>query len=190
VWIGRTGYTGEDGFEIVVPNGIVEAMWAAVMKAGEAHGLKACGLGARDTLRTEACLPLYGHELTEDTTPIEAGLEVFVSFEKGPFHGSEVMLEQKTSGPRRRLVAFRMREAGAPPPRPHYTVWGCEGDGTPLGETSSGTLSPTLGVGIGMAYVPAAHAAPGTLLQVEIRGRRHAAEVVRRPLYRRPQAGT
>ena len=190
VWIGRTGYTGEDGFEIVVPNGIVEAMWAAVMKAGAAEGVKPCGLGARDTLRTEACLPLYGHELTEETTPIEAGLEVFVSFEKGPFHGSEVMLDQKTRGPRRRLVAFRMREAGAPPPRPHYTVWGCEGDGTPLGETTSGTLSPTLGVGIGMAYVPVAHAAPGTQLQVEIRGRRHPAEVARRPLYRRPQAAS
>jgi len=100
------------------------------------------------------------------------------------------MLDQKTRGPRRRLVAFRMREAGAPPPRPHYTVWGCEGDGTPLGETTSGTLSPTLGVGIGMAYVPVAHAAPGTQLQVEIRGRRHPAEVARRPLYRRPQAAS
>lgn len=188
VWIGRTGYTGEDGFEIVVPNGSVESAWAAVLEAGAEHGVKPCGLGARDTLRTEACLPLYGHELTEEFTPIEAGLEVFVSFDKGDFHGCESMAEQKRVGVRRRLVAFRMLAAGAPPPRPHYVVWGRDGDGTPLGETTSGTLSPSLGVGIGMAYVPPSHARPDQVLQIEIRGRRHPAVVARRPLYRRPDA--
>ncbi len=189
VWFARTGYTGEDGFEIVMPNGLAEGVWERLMAVGGGHGLKPCGLGARDTLRTEMCFPLYGHELTEQTTPVEAGLEVFVGWEKGEFNGREALMAQRAEGPRRRLVAFRLVAAGAPPLRERYRVLagGAEGaEGAVLGETTSGTLSPSLGVGIGMAYVPSAHAEPGTRLEVEIRGRRYGAEVVKKPLYRRP----
>lgn len=185
-WFARTGYTGEDGFEIVVPNALAREVWEACLRAGRGHGLKACGLGARDTLRTEMCYPLYGHELTEATTPIEAGLGVFVALDKGAFVGREVMAAQKAGGPARRLVAFRMVEKGAPPLRPHYPIWAGAGDGVKVGEAASGTLSPSLGVGIGLAYVPREHAEPGTRLAVEIRGRRFPAEVVKKPLYVRP----
>lgn len=186
VWFARTGYTGEDGFEVVAPNAVVGALWDRTMEVGRDHGLRACGLGSRDTLRLEVGFPLYGQELTEQTTPVEAGLEVFVGWDKQGFSGHDILRRQREERPRRRLVMFRMTEVGAPPPRPHYQVWGVGGDGTPLGETTSGTLSPSLGVGIGMAYVPAAHAEPGTPLMIEIRGRRHPAEVARKPLYRRP----
>ena len=188
VWFARTGYTGEDGFEIVAPNAVVAAIWERCLEVGGAHGLKAAGLGARDTLRTEMCYPLYGHELTEDTTPIEAGLDVFVALDKPAFSGRERMLAQKTEGPRRKLVAFRMTEKGAPPVRPHYPVHANGGDGTRLGETTSGTMSPSLGVGIGMAYVPVGYAEPGRVVHVEIRGRRFPAELVKKPIYRKPAA--
>lgn len=185
VWFARTGYTGEDGFEIVAPNGVIEAVWSGCLEAGAAHGIKPCGLGARDTLRTEMCYPLYGHELTEDLTPIEAGLDVFVAFDKPAFSGREVMATQKREGVKRRLVAFRLKDKGVPPVRPHYPLHANGGDGTPLGETVSGTLSPSLGVGIGLAYVPVAFAEPGTTVTVEIRGRRYPAEIVKKPLYRK-----
>lgn len=187
-WFARTGYTGEDGFEIVAPNGIIGEVWERLSKAGAAYGLKPCGLGARDTLRTEMCFPLYGHELTEETTPVEAGLEVFVGWEKGDFSGKSVLVAQRAEGAKRRLVAFRMVDAGSPPLRGHYAVWPNGGDGTPLGETTSGTLSPSLGVGIGMAYVPVAYSDPGRRLMIEVRGRRYPAEVVKKPLYRRTAA--
>ena len=186
VWFARTGYTGEDGFEIVAPNAIVASVWDRCLEKGRDQGLKPAGLGARDTLRTEMCFPLYGHELTEETTPIEAGLDVFVALDKPAFFGLETMRTQKAEGVRRRLIAFRMTEKGAPPVRPHYAVWANGGDGTPLGETTSGTLSPSLGVGIGMAYVPVAFTEPGRTLMIEIRGRRFPAEVVKKPLYRKP----
>lgn len=186
VWFARTGYTGEDGFEIVASNGAIEALWNRCLEVGAAQGLKPCGLGARDTLRTEMCYPLYGHELTEEISPIEAGLDVFVALDKPAFCGRAAMELQKREGVRRRLVAFRMKEKAAPPVRPHYAVHAEGGDGTPLGETVSGTLSPSLGVGIGLAYVPPTHAVPGTPVFVEIRGRRFPAEIVKKPLYRKP----
>lgn len=187
VWFARTGYTGEDGFEIVAPNTVIGAVWDRCLEVGTPHGLKPCGLGARDTLRTEMCYPLYGHELNEERTPIEAGLDVFVALEaKTAFNGREVMVAQKRDGIRRRLVAFRMKEKSAPPVRPHYPVHANGGDGTPLGETTSGTLSPSLGVGIGLAYLPVSFAEPGTTVTVEIRGRRFPAEIVKKPLYRKP----
>ncbi|MBL9136033.1 MAG: glycine cleavage system aminomethyltransferase GcvT [Verrucomicrobiales bacterium] len=188
VWFARTGYTGEDGFEIVAPNALVVELWQRLLAVGKSHGLKPCGLGARDTLRTEMCFPLYGQELNEEWSPIEAGLDVFVALDQKEFQGSEHMLKQRTAGLRRRLVALRLLEKGAPPPRPHYSVWGEGGDGVRLGETTSGTLSPSLGVGIGMAYLPVAHAEPGTRVYLEIRGKRYAAEVTKKPLYRRPAA--
>lgn len=182
VWFARTGYTGEDGFEIVAPNGVVESVWNQLLVAGA----KPCGLGARDTLRTEMCFPLYGHELTEETTPVEAGLEVFVGWDKAEFSGRTTLVAQRAEGPKRRLIAFRMAAAGSPPLREHYRVWADGGDGTPLGETTSGTMSPSLGLGIGLAYVPVAFAEPGRQLMIEVRGRRYPAEVVKKPLYRRP----
>lgn len=188
VWFARTGYTGEDGFEIVAPNAVITAIWDRLLLVGAPHGLKPCGLGARDTLRTEMCFPLYGHELTEETTPVEAGLEVFVGWEKADFMGKSTLVAQRSEGTKRRLIAFRMATAGSPPLREHYRVLADGGDGTPLGETTSGTMSPSLGVGIGLAYVPVAYAEPGRSLMIEVRGRRYPAEVVKKPLYRRPVA--
>ena len=181
VWVARTGYTGEDGFEIIAPSGLTEALWDQALEQGRSVGQQPCGLGARDTLRTEVCFPLYGHELDEVTTPIEAGLTVFVSSDKGPFTGSEVLARQKLEGTQKRLVAFRMTEK-SPPPRPGYPVWAA---GAPVGIAVSGTQSPSLQNGIGLAYVPPAVAEPGTVVEIEVRGRRFAAEIVRKPLYRK-----
>jgi len=180
-WVARTGYTGEDGFEVVVPGGVVEAVWARLLEAGRPHGLVPAGLGARDTLRTEMGYPLYGHELDEATTPVEAGLGFFVSLDKGEFAGRAVLAWQKAEGTRKKCVAFRMTGRSAPP-RPGYAVWA---GGEKVGLVVSGTQSPSLGAGIGMAYVPPAWATPGTALEVEIRGTRHPAEVARKPLYKK-----
>ncbi len=189
VWLARTGYTGEDGFEMIGPDGVMPALWNRLFAVGGPHGLRACGLGARDTLRTEMCYPLYGQELTETLTPIEAGLDVFVGLDKPAFVGREAMLEQKRAGLRGRLAALRMAERGAPPPRPHYPVWDAGDPGTRVGETTSGTLSPSLGIGIAMAYVPVALAEPGRPLAIEIRGKRHPVIVQKKPLYRRTPPG-
>jgi aminomethyltransferase len=182
IYVARTGYTGEDGFEIIAPAPLIARVWEACMDAGKAHGLKPAGLGARDTLRTEACYPLYGHELNESTTPIEAGLGFFVSSDKGEFVGSQVMLEQKKSGPPRKLIAFKMTGKSAPP-RPDYGIYSQSGEF--LGNAASGTQSPTLGAGIGLGYVPSERAQPGTAILVEIRGNRFPAEIVKKPFYKR-----
>ena len=184
VWLGRTGYTGEDGFEAVVPVSIVEALWTKVLAEGHVGCIQPCGLGARDTLRTEVCYPLYGHELDENTTPVEAGLSFFVSFDKGDFSGREALLAQKTGGVKKRCAAFKMVEKSAPP-RPGYPIWV---DGVQAGVVVSGTQSPSLSNGIGMGYVPPAAAEPGKRIEIEIRGRRFAAEVVKKPIYRKPVA--
>jgi len=185
-WVSRTGYTGEDGFEVLAPGPAMVAVWNRVCEAGRGFGLKPAGLGARDTLRTEACYPLYGHELDLDTTPLEAGLGYFVALDKPEFRGRARLAAQKVDGLPKRCVAFKMTGAPSPPPRPQYRVRG--GPGAPVGEgvVTSGTQSPSLGVGIGMAYVPPALAAPGTPLAIEIRGQSHPAVVAARPLYRRP----
>lgn len=182
VLVSRTGYTGEDGFEIVGSDGPIQQLWDAILEAGRAFGLKPCGLGARDTLRTEMGYPLYGHELDENTTPLEAGLDAFVALEKGEFIGRAALRAQKTGGVRRKCVAFRMA-ANAPPPRPHYPIWA---QARLVGSVTSGTQSPSLGVGIGLGYVPPELAVPDTPLEVEIRGRRFPARVAARPLYRPP----
>jgi aminomethyltransferase len=126
VWVSRTGYTGEDGFEIVAEADIIEALWDKLLEAGQAAGLKPAGLGARDTLRTEVCYPLYGHELDENTTPLEAGLGYFVALGKGEFVGRAVLAQQKAQGTARKLAAFKMAERGAPP-RPGYSIWSAAG---------------------------------------------------------------
>ncbi|HEY6227855.1 MAG TPA: glycine cleavage T C-terminal barrel domain-containing protein, partial [Verrucomicrobiae bacterium] len=184
VWIGRTGYTGEDGFEIIAPAELIEGIWNTIFELGKSAGIKPAGLGARDTLRTEVCYPLYGHELDEQTTPIEAGLPRFVSFEKGDFTGRQKLLEQKERGVKKTLVAFKMTDKSAPP-RPHYPIWSADGS-QQIGEVVSGTQSPSMNVGIGMGYVPPAHAEQGRTIQIEIRGRKSPAVVVPKPIYRKP----
>jgi aminomethyltransferase len=182
VMISRTGYTGEDGFEIIGREDSIAKVWDALLEAGSSFGIKPCGLGARDTLRTEVCYPLYGHELDERTTPIEAGLGFFVALEKGDFNGRAVLAEQKAGGVKKKLVAFKMTEKSAPP-RPHYPIWA---NGASVGEVVSGTQSPSLNNGIGMGYVPPEFAKAGMGVEIEIRGKRSPAVVVQKPIYRRP----
>ena len=185
IWISRTGYTGEDGFEIVAPGQNIEAIWNQLLAAGQPYGLKAAGLGARDTLRTEVCYPLYGHELDENTTPIEAGVGFFVALDKGEFIGRAVLAEQKAKGPGKKLVAFKMTDRSAPP-RPHYAIWSTGPGAAKIGEVVSGTQSPSLGIGIGMGYVPPAFAKANTPVEIEIRGKRAPAVLVPKPIYRKP----
>lgn len=181
VCVARTGYSGEDGFEVVAPASLIEAVWEVALKLGHPFCLQPCGLGARDTLRTEAGFPLYGHELDENTTPIEAGVGFFVVLDKGEFVGRAVLAEQKANGTKKKLVAFKMTEK-APPPRPHYPIWA---GGSAVGEVVSGTQSPSLNNGIGMGYVPPECAVIGGKIEIEIRGRRFAAEVVKKPIYKK-----
>jgi aminomethyltransferase len=182
VYIACTGYTGEDGFEIIAEARLMEALWTEIMAAGHPWCLQPAGLGARDTLRTEMCYPLYGNDLDENTTPVEAGLSYFVSLDKGEFVGRSLLVEQKANAPSRKCVAFRMTGKSAPP-RPHYPILA---EGRPVGEVTSGTQSPSLNTGIGLGYVPRASAAPGTNLEIEIRGKGAPAEVVPKPIYRNP----
>jgi aminomethyltransferase len=178
----RTGYTGEDGIELFFPNEIAENFFFALLEAGKPFGLKPCGLGARDTLRLEACLPLNGNDLSEKRTPLEAGLGFFVSLAKeAVFPGKAVLQKQKSEGVKEKLVAFRLKDKG-PPPRPHYPLF--QGD-VQVGEVASGAPSPTLGYGIGLAYVKTACAEPGTALDLEVRGARVPVEVVKKPFYKR-----
>jgi aminomethyltransferase len=182
IYVARTGYTGEDGFEIIAPAANIESIWTRALAAGHQGCLQPAGLGARDTLRTEVCYPLYGHELDENTTPIEAGVGFFVSLDKGAFIGRSVLAEQKAGGTKKKLAAFRMADKSAPP-RPHYPIWA---GGAAVGEVVSGTQSPSLNAGIGMGYVPPELAKPGTKIEIEIRDRRFAAEVVAKPVFKKP----
>ncbi len=179
--VSRTGYTGEDGFEILGRPESIAKIWDALLEAGKPFGIKPCGLGARDTLRTEVCYPLYGHELDEQTTPIEAGVGFFVALDKGGFIGRSVLAEQKASGTKKKCVAFKLTDKGAPP-RPGYPIWA---NGIAVGQVVSGTQSPSLHLGIGMGYVPPEFAKVGTVIEIEARGRRTAGVVVAKPIYKR-----
>jgi glycine cleavage system T protein (aminomethyltransferase) len=179
VLVSRTGYTGEDGFEIIGRDESIRQIWDSMLEAGQAFGIKPCGLGARDTLRTEVCYPLYGHELDEDTTPIEAGLGSFVSLDKGEFVGHAALAGQKVHGVEKKLMAFKMTGKSAPP-RPHYPIWA---NGAKVGMVTSGTQSPSLGIGIGMGYVPPELAGPETRIEIEIRGKSSPALTVKKPIY-------
>jgi len=181
ILLSRTGYTGEDGFEWFCPAQTVPIWWEKLLEAGRPLGLLPCGLGARDTLRLEAGFTLNGSDLSPEHTPLEAGLSSFVKLDKDDFIGRTALTAQRDSGLTRRLVALVM-EGKTPPPRPHYPIFNGE---SLVGETSSGSLSPTLGLGIAMAYLPSALCAPGTRVELEIRGRRFPALVSKRPLYRR-----
>jgi aminomethyltransferase len=180
-FVARTGYTGEDGFELFCNADLVETLWNELLHRGRPHGIKPCGLGARDTLRLEMGYPLHGQDITPQTTPIEAGLGRYVSLEKGDFIGRDVLAAQKEKGVSRKLIAFQMTEK-SPPPRPHYRLLR---DGRAVGEVTSGTQSPSMGIGIGMGYVETDASAINTPLHVEIRGRPHAAIVTKKPIWNR-----
>lgn len=177
----RTGYTGEDGFEFYTPIDRIGEVWDALMTAGEAHGIAPIGLGARDTLRLEARMPLYGQELADDINPLEAGLGWAVKLEKGPFVGSETIAAVKAAGPARRTVGFKLTErAGSP--RSHYDV---HRSGKPVGFVTSGAFSPTLKENIGLALVDREVAGVGKPLEIVIRERPVAAVQVKTPFYKR-----
>jgi aminomethyltransferase len=173
VMVCRTGYTGEEGVELLCPDDDAVALWDAVA----ARGARPCGLGARDTLRLEVCYPLHGSDITGDTDAISAGLGWTCALEK-EFTGAAELRRVKEEGPSRRLVAFVMEEKAVP-----RQAMPIEGGG----EVTSGTHSPSLDVGIGMGYVPAASAAPDTRLTIDVRGRPRAARVVRKPIYHREE---
>jgi aminomethyltransferase len=179
--VARTGYTGEDGFEVFVEMSRAEELWDALFAAGTPHGLLPVGLGARDTLRLEAGMPLYGNELDRSTNPFEAGLERVVKLDKpSDFVGRTPLERVAKDGPARRLVGLAMQGRGIA--RHGYLV---QRDGRRTGVVTSGTQSPTLGKAIAMAYVAPGDAEPGTIVDVEIREQPVAAEVVRLPFYRR-----
>lgn len=179
--IARTGYTGEDGFEFYVANEDAPALWDGLMAAGAGHGLQPIGLGARDTLRLEARMPLYGNELADDIGPLEAGLGWAVKLNKGDFVGREAIAAMKESGPPRRTVGFKTVERGGAP-RAHYPVMV---DGEPVGHVTSGAVSPTLGENIGLALVDREVAGVGRPLEILIRDRPVRAVQVKTPFYKR-----
>lgn len=179
--IARTGYTGEDGFEFYVPQARTANLWDSLLEAGRPHGLVPVGLGARDTLRLEARMPLYGNELADDISPLEAGLGWAVKLDKGPFVGRDAIATVKDAGAARRTVGFMLLErAGAA--RHGYPV---ELDGQRIGVVTSGAHSPSLGADIGLALIDAPAAGVGKPLQIVIRGRPVQAEQVKLPFYRR-----
>ncbi len=180
--VARTGYTGEDGFELFCAARRAPRLWDALIEAGAELGLKPCGLGSRDTLRLEAGMPLYGNELDRSVNPYEANLGRVVKMEKGEFVGRGALAAVQQTGPRRRLVGLVMRDDAIA--RHGYPVRAAGGD---LGVVTSGTLSPTLGQRIAMAYLPASEAEIGREVEVVVRNRPHPAEQVKLPFYRRPK---
>ncbi|MGC2353778.1 MAG: glycine cleavage system aminomethyltransferase GcvT [Candidatus Udaeobacter sp.] len=181
VSVARTGYTGEDGVEVFFRANNAVKLWNAALENGKPLGIKPCGLGARDTLRLEMCYPLNGSDLSPERNPIEAGLGFFVDLSKANFIGHDALLKTKEIGPREKLVPFRMKEKG-PPPRPHYAIFQ---NGARIGEVTSGTLSPSLNWGVGMAYVSARHAKIGAEIDIEIRGQKFPAIIEKKPLYKK-----
>lgn len=179
--LGRTGYTGEDGYEIYCPIEHTAQIWDRLLDVGGPDGLRPIGLGARDTLRLEAKMALYGNEISSEITPLEAGLGWAVKLDKGPFIGRDALAEQKTAGVPRRLVGFKMVERGGAP-RSHYEV---QVDGKAVGFVTSGTASPTLGENIGLALVDRTAAGVGKPLDIIIRGKPVRAVQVRTPFYHR-----
>ncbi|MGQ9565805.1 MAG: glycine cleavage system aminomethyltransferase GcvT [Candidatus Bathyarchaeales archaeon] len=183
-FLSRTGYTGEDGFEVFIwdttpekpENAVI--VWNNVLKAGEEFGITPCGLGARDTLRLEAGMCLYGNDIDETTTPLEAGLSFVVKLEKEDFIGKTALQKQKTDGMKRKRVGIRMSGAGIP--RQHHEVFK---NHQKIGTITSGTYSPLLKIGIAMAYVAADHATVGNKVEVNIREKMAEGEIVKFPFY-------
>jgi aminomethyltransferase len=178
--ISRTGYTGEDGFEVFVPPQAADRVWQALLDAGQSAGIVPCGLGARDTLRLEAGMRLHGNDIDETTTAVEADLNWIVGWKKDDFVGAAALRDQKSNGTARKIVGFEMIDPGIA--RHGYEAY--VGD-TKAGVVTSGTQTPFLKKAIGMAYLPAAHTAAGSEFAVDIRGRRARARVVPMPFYKR-----
>ena len=180
--IARTGYTGEDGFEIYFAPEHSEKLWNDLLEAGTPHGLLPCGLGARNTLRLEAGMCLYGHEIDDTTTPWEAGLGWICKPAKGEFLGRDILLRQKADGVKRTLVGFEMQDRMIARDGCQISI-----DGHPAGRVTSGSPAPFLKKNIGMAYVPTGSNAPGTEITVQIRTHRAPARIVPIPFYKRPK---
>ena len=180
--ISRTGYTGEDGFEVFVPPAQAERVWNAILAAGKPAGVVPAGLGARDTLRLEAAMRLYGNDMDETTTVLEADLGWIVGWKKEEFIGADVLRQQKAEGTSRKLIGFEVLDRAIA--RHGYTAYI---GGEKAGVVTSGTQTPYLKKAIGMAYLPSASSAPGTEFEIEIRGRRVKAQVVPMPFYKRPK---
>jgi len=186
VFVSRTGYTGEDGFEVFVWGASISnpdkafKIWEAILEAGKKFGIEPCGLGARDTLRLEAGMCLYGNDIDEQTTPLEAGISFVVKFHKQNFIGKEALLKQKEQGLKRKRVGIIMLERGIP--RSHQEVFK---DDQKIGEVTSGTFSPFLKKGIAMAYVSKGHAKEGNQVSIKIRNKYVKAEIVKLPFYQR-----
>jgi aminomethyltransferase len=181
MWLCGTGYTGEEGFEFFLPAKNGPAFFDKLVAAAREEGGAVCGLGSRDTLRLEMGYPLNGNDLAPDKTPLQAGLGFFVAMEKPEFIGKAALAAQKAAGLPSKLAAFKMIGT-APLPRPHYPI---AVGGEIVSEVASGTQSPSLSTGIGMAYLPTAAAKIGTQIEIEIRGRKFPAEVVKKPFYRK-----
>ncbi len=180
--ISRTGYTGEDGFEVFVPPQSADRVWQAILESGKAAGIMPCGLGARDTLRLEASMRLHGNDIDETTTALEADLGWIVGWKKDDFLGAATLREQKAAGVTRKIVGFEMLDRGIA--RQGYDAYVSN---TKAGSVTSGTQTPFLKKAIGMAYLPIAHTAPDTEFDVDIRGRRTRARVIPMPFYKRPK---
>ncbi len=181
--ISRTGYTGEDGFEVYAAADRAEQLWAKILEAGrhgEPDGVLPCGLAARNTLRLEAAMALYGHEITEETTLLEANLGWICKLNKGDFTGREALAKQKEEGVRRRLVGFEMTERGIARDDQEVLI-----DGERRGRVTSGSPAPYLKKNIGLAYVPTEFADEGRAIQIDVRGRPVAAQIVKTPFYKR-----
>lgn len=177
--LSRTGYTGEDGFEIFLSSGNARELWQKVTSAGAPLGLKPAGLGARDTLRLEMKYALYGNDIDENTDPFEAGLGWITRTGKDGFIGRDALLRRREAGPERKLAGFEITGRGVP--RQGHALWA---DGRKVGTVTSGTFSPSLRKGIGLGYLPVPLSRPGTPLEVEVRGSMLPAEVVKTPFYR------
>lgn len=180
VILSATGYTGAGGFELYINNQDALTVWNALFEAGKEEGIRPIGLGARDTLRLEMGFPLYGNELKDDTSPIEAGLGWITKFNKD-FINKEQLKQQKENGIERKLIGFILREKGIP--RAGYPIFNADGD--IIGEVTSGTLSPSMGIGLGLGYVKTAYAKPGTHLAISVRKKSLAAVVEKFPLLKK-----
>jgi aminomethyltransferase len=183
--LARTGYTGELGYEIYIDADKVGRLWGLLIEKGQAWGLKPAGLGARDLLRLEMGYLLYGNDMDEDTTPLEANADWTVSFRKGEFIGSQALLAQKQTGVTRRFVAFELVEKAVP--RHGFRILDPTAS-RPIGDVTSGNLSPLLQKGIGLGYVPLRHAEPGSSILIEIRNKNVPAHIVKPPFYKRKKA--
>jgi len=178
--VSRTGYTGEDGFEIYLDPKDAPAVWEKLLEAGKEEGLEPAGLGARDTLRFEACLPLYGQEIDKDITPLEAGLGVFVKLNKEDFIGKEALVKQKESGIPRKLVGFEMIDRGIA--RSHYEV---EAGGEKIGFVTTGSFSPSLKKNVGLALIDTKYANEGGEIEVLVRNKKLKAKIIKKPFFRK-----